>query len=97
MAKDELTRPLGLTPRAKLSPARRLAAGVAIALVVAGALAGGGFWLLRTSSSAGPTATVTIAAATAKLPDTSLPAASVPPKAAPAPCRRRFPVPAWRR
>jgi len=86
MAKDELTRPLGLTPRATPSPRRRLAIVATVAaLLIMGGAAGGAFWFMRIPVAPGPTATVTIAAAASKLSDLPAPTAAVTPRPAPQP------------
>jgi hypothetical protein len=81
MAKDELTKPLGLNPRPKPRRLRyALVAGAAVVAVAAGA---GGLWLTTTAHPTGPTATAAIQAG--KAPDTTIRTAAIPAKPAPAP------------
>jgi polysaccharide deacetylase 2 family uncharacterized protein YibQ len=96
MPRDELTRPLGLTPRRRaLRKAPVLAALAVVAVAAAGAV-GAGAWFARApvATASGPTATaaiagnsfpgrVDLAARTAALPE--VPSSSLPARPSPAP------------
>jgi polysaccharide deacetylase 2 family uncharacterized protein YibQ len=84
MAKDELTRPLGLTPRPK--PRRLRLLLIAAATIVVIGVGAAGLWQAtsaRLHGTDGPTATATIAPA--KAPDTTIRTAAIPAKPSPPP------------